>query len=104
MTPKQRLQTLANFLRTVPPEKFDLWDWRSAPPPPSPTKASQTHPAGPQAAPWARAQPTLPSRPGASPSALKSTRPLMAALPGSRQSLLWLVTCRLHPYHLTRTT
>jgi len=31
MTPKQRLQTLANFLRTVPPEKFDLWDWRSAP-------------------------------------------------------------------------
>ena len=31
MTPKQRLQTLANFLRTVPPEKFDLENWRSAP-------------------------------------------------------------------------
>ena len=32
MTPKQRLQTLANFLRTVPAHKFDLWSWRSAPP------------------------------------------------------------------------
>ena len=31
MTPKQRLQTLANFLRTVPPERFDLENWRSAP-------------------------------------------------------------------------
>lgn len=31
MTPKQRFRTLATLLRTVPPEKFDLWSWRSAP-------------------------------------------------------------------------
>lgn len=32
MTPKQHLQTLANFLATVPSEKFDLLNWRSATP------------------------------------------------------------------------
>lgn len=37
MTPKQRLQTLANFLRTCAPEKFDLENWRSAPHTLSPT-------------------------------------------------------------------